>query len=254
LENGGAGGAIMGLTKIGGGSISELFEYGEETVLKLYRDYVSEDLIKNEFNNNLLICGSLDTAKAIERTVLNGRQGIVFERLAGVTMADQIKKHPHLMSCYARRFAEIHHHIHQCSCPQLPSQKSYLHKFVLRKNFAPEKERKLIDELNRLPDGNQVCHNDFTPDNIIFYRDRYYTIDWSGATHGDPAMDVAHTMLLLKDWIQGSKYSPVKVCKQLYLNTFCKIYLFHYIRSSNLTLEQIIKWRRFLAKMGLPLA
>lgn len=245
---------MVELKQIGGGSISDLFEYGEGRVLKLYHDYVSEDLVQNEYSNNRLICHDILTAQALERISVNGRQGIVFDRLTGITQADQIKKKPLLILHYAMRFAETHLSIHKCSCPGLPSQKDYLTKFIIRKNFSPDKERQLIDQLNQLPDGDRVCHNDFTPDNIIFSQDRYYTIDWSGATHGDPAMDVAHTMLLMRDWVYGPKSSPINKVKQIYLNAFCRLYLFHYLRNSGLTMPQVIKWRKFLARMGLPLA
>ena len=52
-------------------------------------------------------------------------------------------------------------------------------------------------ELDRLPDGDRLCHGDFHPANVLEERDGPVVIDWTLAARGHPAADVARTRLLV---------------------------------------------------------
>src|SRR5262249_32610054 len=52
--------------------------------------------------------------------------------------------------------------------------------------------------LEALPDGDRLCHGDFHPANVLVGRNGPAVIDWTGATRGDPAADLARTRLLLQ--------------------------------------------------------
>ncbi len=49
-----------------------------------------------------------------------------------------------------------------------------------------------------LPDGDQVCHGDFHPDNIMLTPAGPRVIDWNNATSGNPLADIAWTSLILR--------------------------------------------------------
>jgi aminoglycoside phosphotransferase (APT) family kinase protein len=52
--------------------------------------------------------------------------------------------------------------------------------------------------LDRLPDGDRLCHGDYHPGNVLVAADRVAVIDWANATRGAPEADHARTMLLLR--------------------------------------------------------
>jgi aminoglycoside phosphotransferase (APT) family kinase protein len=50
--------------------------------------------------------------------------------------------------------------------------------------------------LDGLRTGDQLCHGDFHPGNVLVGADRVSVIDWANATRGVPESDFARTMLL----------------------------------------------------------
>jgi len=193
----------------------------------------------------------IKTAHVKSLITINGRQGIVFEKLAGITMANLIKTKPWRIIHYAKKFAEVHADIYQCLCPGLPEQKTALKQFIYLKNLTKDEENELLNKLDEMPDGDYVCHNDFNLDNVILCQDGYYTLDWFCATNGHPAMDIAHTYINLKQMIKGLGYSPLQLLKRLYLDLFSIIYLIHSISLSGFSRQQIKMWERFLLSIGI---
>jgi thiamine kinase-like enzyme len=51
--------------------------------------------------------------------------------------------------------------------------------------------------LEALPDGDRLCHGDLHPANLLRTAERDVVIDWTGASSGDPAADVARTLIIL---------------------------------------------------------
>lgn len=240
------------MEKIAEGTSSEIYELTNSTVVKLFKDNYQDIILEKEFNNNLLICKTgIHTAQVISKINLEGREGIVFEKLNGITMAMLLKKKPWLIIYYAKRFAETHVAIHQCLCPGLPSQKNALKQFIYLKNLSKDAEDRLLDILNKLPDGENICHNDFNLDNVVLFHNRYYTIDWFCATNGDPAMDIAHTLINLKRLIKGSRYSLARLIKQIYFYIFAIIYLRHSMGLSGVPRQSINMWERFLLSIDI---
>ena len=57
----------------------------------------------------------------------------------------------------------------------------------------------LIALAESLPDGDSLCHGDFHPGNVLYAADgEARVIDWSAASRGDAAADVAHSFILMK--------------------------------------------------------
>jgi len=53
-----------------------------------------------------------------------------------------------------------------------------------------------LERLDALPDGDRLLHGDFHPANLLRTGDGYVVIDWTNGMSGDPAADVARTVLL----------------------------------------------------------
>jgi thiamine kinase len=60
-----------------------------------------------------------------------------------------------------------------------------------------------------MPDSHTLCHGDLTTDNVVLTATGPIVIDWSEAAHGDPAADVArsllHLMLAHKYYLSASR-------------------------------------------------
>jgi len=237
---------------IASGVSSVIYDLENDMVLKLFKENYAEINLEREFRNNILINQTgIKTAQIIGKTEISGRHGILFEKLNGATMKELINQKPWLIFRYARRFAVAHAAMLKCECPELPSQKDDLKEFIGIKKFSPDKQNELLGTLEKLPDGLALCHNDFSPSNVMICRDGFYTIDWACANAGDPAMDIADTMLKLKVWVRGAKFSLVRFCKQTYFNLFSHIYLRHVMALTGITRERIRTWEDFLAHVDI---
>ncbi|MFD1910018.1 phosphotransferase family protein [Paenibacillus rhizoplanae] len=53
----------------------------------------------------------------------------------------------------------------------------------------------MLSRLAELPDGEKLCHGDFHPDNILM-DDKLWVIDWMTGVRGNPAADVARSVIM----------------------------------------------------------
>ena len=77
------------------GNTAEVFEYGEDKVLKLFKPGYPVEQIQREFNNTVImnrIC--VHTPKAFEIVEHAGRHGIVFQKIIGVDLFSEYLKNP----------------------------------------------------------------------------------------------------------------------------------------------------------------
>ncbi|WP_308530680.1 aminoglycoside phosphotransferase family protein [uncultured Paenibacillus sp.] len=58
-------------------------------------------------------------------------------------------------------------------------------------------KQEIMDYLKSLPDGTRLCHGDFHPENVMI-GERNWVIDWMTGMIGNPAGDVARTLLLFR--------------------------------------------------------
>ena len=52
-----------------------------------------------------------------------------------------------------------------------------------------------MERLAGLPDGDQLCHGDFRPDNLVLTASGPVVLDWMTATRGVPVADVVRTLM-----------------------------------------------------------
>lgn len=77
------------------GNTAEVFEYGEDKVLKLFKPGYPVEQIQREFNNTVImnrIC--VHTPKAFEIVEHAGRHGIVFQKILGTDLFSEYLKNP----------------------------------------------------------------------------------------------------------------------------------------------------------------
>jgi thiamine kinase len=70
----------------------------------------------------------------------------------------------------------------------------------LESPLVPEDARaRALAGLDALPAGDRLCHGDFHPANVLFDLDAdARVIDWTAASRGDPAADVARSRLIIR--------------------------------------------------------
>ena len=150
--------------KLAEGRDSEIFEHGRGKVLRVARDgrsLVAEAEVMRYVRSHGYPCPDVHDA---------GDGYLVMDRLEGPTMMDAVGKPPFPLRRSGHVLADLHERLHRIPAPPgLP--------------VAP------------LP-GDRLVHRDLHPLNVMMTPDGPVVIDWSNASAGDPAFDVADTWVL----------------------------------------------------------
>lgn len=229
---------------IGQGNTAQIYEYGSDKIVKLYKNGISNEVCEKEFyitqNVNLAfgIC-----PKAYETIHSDDRNGIIFEKIKGTTMLHEMLSKVWTIKKQSKALAKYHIAIQRKVNFQLPSVKNKLIQDIKAAEELTmiEKDR-LYLYINQLPDGDTLCHFDFHPGNIIMNAEKPIVIDWMTACVGDGVADVARTCLMLKHGELATKSQFLKMLISKFQNIVLKNYLSEYLRISDVTLKDIQKW------------
>ena len=225
------------------GRTAEIFSWGEDQVLKLYRPGFPTTDAEYEYRKAL---ASQETGFAVpavgEMVTVDGRAGITYQRVEGVTMLQVLQIAPWKVLPLTRQLAALHADMHQRSASNLPSaQEVIAHKI----NNAPPLDQRtkttIIEYLGQLPKDDKLLHGDFHPDNILLTSNGPVIIDWIDATMGNPLADVARTSLLAR-----VANSPPNTLREklidLFSGLFHRIYINHYFKLSPYEEKDLQPW------------
>jgi len=182
------------------GRTARVFAWQEDQVIKVFHDWVPDDWVTHELQIARLVHSTgLDVPAVIGGIVeVDGLRGICYQRLEGDSMLEHIAAHPFTLFTRAGLLGELHAEMHTRYGIGLPSQREKLYYKITNADPLPNrlKDAALL-ALEKLPEGDRVCHGDFHPGNILITPRGPVTIDWTDAACGNPLSDVARTFVLL---------------------------------------------------------
>ena len=239
-------------TLVGKGFTSDVYAWGERQVLKLFHSGSSAaERAAREYNvTRSVYAAGLPAPATYELITIEGRPGIVFERVDGLSMFSQVQARPWTLFTAVRQLADLHAQIHRCVCPaELPSQRERIaRKIDESPDLSVEQKQAAWRALADLPDGTALCHGDFHPGNILFSARGPIVIDWGRATRGDPLGDVACTSRLIQiaslpPWAPRYMHPLLKYSRPLLHRSYLK----RCLRLHAGTRQQIKNWEVPLA-------
>ncbi len=188
---------------IGIGNTATVYELEESKVLKLFNQGYPKESVEKEFNNARAISNmGFIKPKAYEIVFLEEGIGIVYDKIEGESLLDWVMRTGDVQSC-ALYMANLHKAILQNSISNVPNYKEFLkYNIVKALSENPIKQKEALDMLDKLPDGNILCHGDFHPGNIFISDGQAIVIDFMNVCHGDFLYDIARTVFLVE-------YTPV---------------------------------------------
>ncbi|MFC0189550.1 phosphotransferase [Fictibacillus aquaticus] len=225
---------------IGKGNTADVFEYGDRAI-KVFHDWVQPYYIEQEWKISCSIYDSGQAApKVYDLIEFEGKTAIVFERIIGNSLKVQLMKNPLRLFKMLEMMTKLHAEVHRVSGLPLASQKFKLrHDIQHTDMLLDEDKRELVNLLKELPKGNQLCHGDFHPDNILIGDNGPVIIDWNDATSGNPLADVARTFLLLRYGGLPEKTSLQTIFRRLLSAYYLRFYIKEHGKESG---EWIRKW------------
>ncbi len=207
------------------GRTAEIYPWPEGLVLKLFYDWVSKGAVQTEADvARAVYAAGLPVPAVGELVQVRGRRGLLYERVDGATMLDELSDRPWTLLQSARRLAELHAIMHSLKpAAELPSQCERLAAKIRDvRELSPEQRNVLLDALAKMPADNRLCHGDLHPANVIVAQRGPVIIDWIDATLGNPLADVARTSVLVLG--EAHNESHPWVWKRL-INWYHRVYL-----------------------------
>jgi Ser/Thr protein kinase RdoA (MazF antagonist) len=185
--------------RIGEGRVAEVFEHGEDRVLKLYR----AGQPKTDARREAAILDALEAAgvaapRVFDVAEFDGRWGLVMSRVDGDTYGDQMRADPARLGLYLTAMAKLQVAIHAARGDALASLKVRAARKIEGSGLADHVRRRLRDRLSAMPDGDRILHGDYHPYNVLGTLERAVVVDWLDATAGLPAADLCRSWLLIQ--------------------------------------------------------
>jgi uncharacterized protein (TIGR02172 family) len=219
---------------IGKGLTADVYELDAERVLKLSFDWRRRDRVQLEFDISRWLHAAGVPCPAVHELVeVNGRIGLIFERIDGISMFRSLQSKPWLLRKASRELAEIHARMHEIEAPGgLPSQRDQFERWIHgAHDLSAEELNSAREALEQAQPGSALCHGDFHPENIIYSRRGPIIIDWSTGTRGDPIADVARTShLFLRAGIPAGTPFHMRLLVNVFRKLVNQVYLARYFQ------------------------
>ena len=131
--------------------------------------------------------------------VVDGRPGLVMDRVDGTDLLTELARRPWRFVRRARELGALQAQLHETVAPaRLPALRDDLRGRIEGAPHLDARHRSVsLELLDRLPDGDRLCHGDFHPGNVIVGDRGPVVIDWTNAARGDPMADLGRTLLLV---------------------------------------------------------
>jgi aminoglycoside phosphotransferase (APT) family kinase protein len=185
---------------VGQGREAEIFEWSEGAVLRLMRDPSGGKRAEQQAAAMRAAREAGAPVPAVRELVeVDGRPGLVMERVDGLAMMDLLARGPWKLFSMARQLGELHAQINAIGAPPVvPDQREYLRGRIVEVGdlIPPKLSTWALEVLDGLPDGDRLCHGDYHVSNVLIGRNGPMVIDWTRVTRGHPTGDLARSLLL----------------------------------------------------------
>ncbi len=242
---------------VGEGRTAEVLAWGEGRVLKLYREGFRREGAATEARVTRLVHEAGLAAPAVfdgsgpdGLVDVEGRAGIVYERIDGVSMLREMAQRPWRLRSYCRTFARLHAEMHATRIPALPSQRGGILRSIERAAgiTGADLAERARRQLEMLPDSDVVCHGDFHPDNVLMSRRGPVIVDWEPVRSGAAAADVARSVILARyggfpPGTPPSVHALMAIARRLFLRQ----YLRDYFAQTGMTWPEVRAWLGVMA-------
>lgn len=236
------------LKKIAEGREAEMFEWAEGQILRLMRGSSADHRAQVE-RDMLVLRGArehgLRVPEVFETVEVIGRPGIVMERIDGTDLLTLVGRQPWKLWWVAGISGRAHAKMHQVEAPaEVESTRQRIIRGLTESPNVPQAVAEAaLQALEDLPDGDRLSHGDFHPANILMDGAEPVIIDWSNVSRGDPAADVARSLVVLKSGEPPPGTSlALRLMTMVGRRLMTSLYLRAYRRAAPLDMGLVGRW------------
>lgn len=198
--------------QIGVGATASVYEYEKDKIIKIFHKNTNETELVNEYKRgksveqtglpvpkNFGLCRVVGTGN-IE---IDECFGLIQEKIVGSTVMNQIMSNPEqdFIALMMYRVVDLQVQMHKIDATNMSvrNQKQTLRYGISVAPFLSDDEKQqLYNLLERLPEGNRLCHGDYHFDNVFFTENGLVCFDWCDASCGNPSADLARSLLIFQ--------------------------------------------------------
>lgn len=226
------------------GRTAEVFAYGDDRVVKLLRPGFSEESLRYEaVKTNAAVIAGGPAPRVHGEIESEGRMGMVFDRVEGPSLLDEILRAPHRFLHWGSEMARAHRRVLDSRSDQLFDVRVFLTAKIKGADpLDPSQRRRIIKLLDDLPDGDHVLHGDLHPLNVFLTSTGPMVIDWVDAARGSPAADIARSL-----WLVSPHAIPPDFPRRALLVWLARglrlAYLRSVLRGTGIGHDEVRRWR-----------
>lgn len=186
---------------VAAGRTSDVYEFGRGSVVKVPRLGVPVHWAAVEAEITAAVhAQGLPTPEVRGLEQVGGRDSVVFERIDGPSLWQQIRDGSGDVSALAVRLAEIQLSIHAETAPAslLALGDRVCQKIDSVESLTVSERRDAGRIVRELPGGSVLCHGDLHPGNILMSDRGPVVIDWFDAAVGSQLADIVRSSLLIR--------------------------------------------------------
>ncbi len=193
--------SVEGLERIGRGANGECYKVDEETVLKLYYEYIDEACVAREKDlaRKAFLAG-VPTAISFDVVACGNRKGVLYELLKAETLARYIEKNVHRLEEVTDMYVGLCRRLHsiEASRETFPDAVELACGYIDACDVFNDAQRAAVrDLLLRAERKNTLIHWDLHPGNIMMQGDEPCLIDMGDVAIGTPFFDLGQIKQVL---------------------------------------------------------
>ena len=173
-----------------------IYRDGERCLKVFENEYSVSHVLSEALNQVRAAEAGLDVPKVLEVTTIDGRWVIASEFIRGKTLAQLMSERPEMNEVYLKALVKLQIRVNERQCLECENMKDRFNKLICKADLKATERFAFHRQLDELPMGNQLCHGELNPSNIIITEAGLpFILDWSCAMNGNPFADTAASFL-----------------------------------------------------------
>lgn len=215
------------------GNTADVFAWGDNRVVKLYKPapWAKRVAFREAANQAAVEAMGIPVPAVYGVVEYSDRWGVVSDRVQGTSFAQRMLADPTLVTGHVEALIDLQLRLQQTTASFFAGVKQRLANHIGHApHLDPDRKNALIAGLRAMPDGDQLCHFDFHPMDVLGTMSSPVVIDWCDACRGTPLADSCRSHMLL----------------EIHAEPFAASYLERYCRVNQCSADELMAWRPYM--------
>jgi len=188
--------SVEGCPVVGQGAIGTLYQYDEDTLIKVYREGSSlEDLRQEQDRSRMALVMGVPTRISFDIVRVGNCYASIYEMINSCSVGRMIQNNPDCAGEMAVVFGQVLRQIHAIDAAslQIPRKEDVYRNAakVIAKYYTAEEAEAILGWVDAMPRGTAFIHGDYHPKNIMIQDGEPLLIDMGDIGIGHPLYDLA---------------------------------------------------------------